>query len=112
MYYSCGVVQETEHWNTGNAVLLVVNSGQATNQPFASIMARLPMLCRLLTYGTYNVKTYGGFALLVPLSKMRMTALALLFPFHLGMHLALDIATLQTTMMTALVGWLIVQGRT
>jgi hypothetical protein len=103
MYYCCGVVKETEHWNSGMAVELVVNCGMATNQPLASIMASLPMLCRLLTYKTYYVETYGGFALLVPSTKMRMLALGLLIPFHLGMHLALDIATFQPTMMSALI---------
>jgi hypothetical protein len=103
MYYCCGVVKETEHWNTGNAVLFVVNSGMPTNQPFASIMASLPMLCRLLTYKTYYVETYGGFVLLVPSSKIRMISLALLIPFHLGMHLALDIGMFQPTMMSALI---------
>lgn len=45
MYYCCGVAKETKHWKNGNAVLFVVNSGMPTNQPFASIMASLPMLC-------------------------------------------------------------------
>jgi hypothetical protein len=102
MYYCCGVVKETEHWNSGMAVELVVNCGMATNEPFASIMASLPMLCRLLTYKTYYVETYGRFALLVPSTKVRMLALGLLIPFHLGMHLAVDIATFQPTMMSAL----------
>jgi hypothetical protein len=103
MYYCCGVVKETEHWNSGMAVELVVNCGMGTNQPFASIMASLPMLCRLLTYKTYYVETYGSFALLVPSAKVRMLALGLLIPFHLGMHLAVDIATFQPTMISALI---------
>lgn len=102
MYYACGAVKDTVHWKDGNAVIMTLNRGNEANEPFVSVMGRFPLLCWALTHTTVYLEKYGGFFLLVPFTMVRLASLALLIPFHIGMHLALDIGMFQPTMISGL----------
>ena len=102
MYYSSGVSKWRTSWENGMAVYFVTRTGAISNPTVANFLSGLPTLCWFLARFTVWIESYVGVLLLLPFQSTRMLALVLLIPFHMGMHLTLNIGSFSPTMMSAL----------
>jgi len=98
-YYMSGFQKGGPHWVEDYDAAWFATQSHFGNEPYSNFLRPFPRLLAFLTLCTLYVERYAWLLLFIPISNVRLAAVALFVAMHLGFHIFTSVGLFQFWML-------------